>query len=377
MSEGTEDIFSLPVGRWMEGNGPESDVVISTRVRLARNLVDLPFPHMMTAEQAEQMIGRIDTVIQRDRMQKGPLAGLHLVRLADLGPLRRQVLVEKHLISPQHAARQGGAVAIRDDQAVSVMINEEDHLRIQVLMPALQLNEAFDLCAAIDDAIEADLDYAWHERYGYLTACPTNTGTAMRASVMLHLPGLVMTNQARRLAGLISKLSCVVRGMYGEGSEAAGHIFQVSNQITMGQSEQEVLAGLAGLTARLIEDERRARTTLLTETRPQLEDRIWRAWGTLTCARVLNSREALQYASDLRLGVDLGILPGVDAKTVNSLMYIIRPAYLQIRAGGELPPDERDIRRATLARQHLAACVVPTGDPDRGPNGGQGGSDER
>ncbi len=260
------------------------------------------------------------------------------------------------------------------------MVNEEDHLRIQVLLPAMQLTEAFRLCTEVDDALEAGIDYAWDQRYGYLTACPTNTGTGMRASVMLHLPGLVMTNQARRLVSLISRLSCVVRGMYGEGSEAAGNIFQVSNQVTMGQSEEEVLTGLVSLTTRLLQDERQARTRLLDETRPQLEDRIWRAWGTLTTARVLSSREALQCISDLKLGVDLGIIGNIDARTVNSIMYTIRPAYLQLLTGRELLPDERDIRRATLVREQLGGAPDRDGDQDQlgqASESGQGGTDGR
>ncbi len=373
-----DDIFSRPVSRWMQGGGPDSDVVISSRVRLARNVVGIPFPQMQEPAQSERVISLVADAISRSAGRPDdPLADLHLVRLSDLGALQRQVLVEKHLISPLHAGRPNGAVALRSDQAVSVMINEEDHLRIQVLLPALQLNEAFRICTEVDDALEVAIDYAWDQRYGYLTACPTNTGTAMRASVMLHLPGLVMTNQARRLASLISRLSCVVRGMYGEGSEAAGNIFQVSNQVTMGQSEDDVLTGLISLTTRLIQDERHARTSLYEETRALLEDRVWRAWGTLTTARVLNSREALQCISDLKLGVDLGIIKGTDARTVNSIMFTIRPAYLQLLSGRELPPEERDIRRATLVREGLSAATAYGGANQPGQSHGQGGTDGR
>jgi len=358
-----DDLFSRPISYWMEGAGPDSDVVISSRVRLARNIAGLPFPHMLDREQAERVIGTVsDLIASAAARGDGPLADLHLVRLHDLGSLQRQVLVEKHLISPQHARSPLGAAAIRTDQAVSLMINEEDHLRIQVLMPALQLEEALADAVAVDDALETGLSYAWDERFGYLTACPTNTGTAMRASVMLHLPALVMTNQARRLAGLIGKLNCIVRGMYGEGSEAAGNIFQVSNQITMGQSESEVLTGLGSLTSRLIDEERSARRGLVGEMRPHLEDRVWRAWGVLTTARVLSSREALQCVSDLKLGSDLGIIAGLDAPALNSVMYMIRPAYLQILSGHELTPDERDIRRASLVRDQLAGRGPEAGD---------------
>lgn len=355
MKSAGDDIFSRPVSRWMTGSGPESDVVISSRVRLARNIAGIPFPHMMDSQRAERIIGMVaDALDGGSETPDHPLYDLHVVRLSDLGQLQRLVLVEKHLISPQHAADTKGAVAIRPDQAVSVMINEEDHLRIQVLYPALQLQEAFRDCTAIDDALEESLDFAWDQRLGYLTCCPTNTGTGMRASVMVHLPGLVITNQVRRLAGMISKLNCVVRGMYGEGTEAAGNMFQVSNQITMGQPEEEILGGLQSLTARLISEERQARTAMLEEMRPHVEDRVWRAWGVLTCARVLNSREALQLISDLKLGIDLGLISSVSPGVVNSIMYTIRPAYLQLLAGEELGPEDRDVRRATLVRQQLA-----------------------
>lgn len=359
------DIFSQPMSRWMEGTGPESDVVISSRVRLARNLAGLPFPHAMDRDAAERLVQMV-----HGAMTGGVLGDLHLIRLGDLGPLQGQVLVEKHLISPQHARNPLGAVAIRTDQAVSVMINEEDHLRIQALSPALQLREAYALCAEVDDALEERLDYAWHERYGYLTACPTNTGTAMRASVMLHLPGLALTNQARRLVGLISKLNCVVRGMYGEGSEAAGNVFQVSNQVTMGQSEDDILTGLVSLTTRLVQEEREARGGLLAEMRPHLEDRVWRAWGVLSCARVLTSKEALACLSNLRLGLDLGLINGINANTLNSIMFAIRPAYLQILTGRQLDSDERDIRRAAIVREqinNMPARPAPTSAPAPAP----------
>lgn len=355
MKDGSDDIFSRPVSRWMTGSGPDSDVVISSRVRLARNLAGIPFPHMMDSRQAERVTALVgDALAKGAAIPEHPLHDLHVVRLGDLGQLHRLVLVEKHLISPQHAADNKGAVAVRSDQAVSVMINEEDHLRIQVLYPALQLQQAFRDCTAIDDAFEDSLDFAWDQRLGYLTCCPTNTGTGMRASVMVHLPGLVISNQVRRLAGMISKLNCVVRGMYGEGTEAAGNMFQVSNQITMGQPEEEILGGLQSLTARVVSEERHARETMLDEMRPHVEDRVWRAWGVLTCARVLSSREALQLISDLKLGIDLGLTTSVDPGVANSIMYTIRPAYLQLLAGEELGPEDRDVRRAALVRQQLA-----------------------
>jgi protein arginine kinase len=355
-----DDIFSRPVSSWMRGAGPDSDVVVSSRVRLARNAAGIPFPHMIDDAQAEKVISLVGSALSEATGKPGhPLGDLHLIRLTDLSHLQRMVLVEKHLISPQHASSGQGAAAIRSDQSVSIMVNEEDHLRIQALHPALQLEEALRQCLSIDDALEESIDFAWDQRLGYLTSCPTNTGTGMRASVMMHLPGLVITNQARRLTALISKLNCVVRGMYGEGTEAAGNMFQVSNQITMGRAEEEILSGLQSLTARLLADERQARGALLDETRPHVEDRVWRAWGILTSARVLSSREALQLISDLKLGIDLGLIATVEASLVNSIMYTIRPAYLQLLAGEELGPEERDFRRATLVRQQLSGGRIP------------------
>ncbi len=351
---GLDDLFRRAWSSWMAPTGPESDMVLSSRVRLARNLAEVAFPHGMTAEQAQRVVDRVEEAVRELNRQKG-LGHFTFIPLGVVPPLERQVLVEKHLISPQQVQQaEGRAVAIRDDEAVSIMVNEEDHLRIQCLAPGLGLDEALELCNRVDDALEKKLDYAYCEERGYLTACPTNVGTGLRASAMLHLPALVHSNQAGRVFGAIAKLGLAVRGFFGEGTEALGNIFQVSNQITLGQAEEEIVANLKGVSRQIIDQERQARETFLRDHRPQLEDRVHRSLGLLRHARVMSSQEAMQLLSDVRLGVAMGLVEGVRLETLNELMVLIRPAYLQKLAGGELDPFQRDWRRAALIREKLA-----------------------
>lgn len=352
MEEQSHQVLS----KWMEGSGPASDVVLSSRVRLARNLEELPYPHVMDSEQARNLIARVEAILTVRRGDPA-VGSMRVIRLAELSPPERLVLVEKHLISPQLAKQAKiGAVAVRDDAAVSVMINEEDHLRIQCLFPGLQLEEAAALAAQIDDLLEDQLPFAFDERLGYLTACPTNVGTGLRASVMAHLPALVITNQASRIIAAITKLGLVVRGIYGEGTEAVGNIFQISNQITLGQSEEEILHNLKGLTRQIIDQERQARETLLKEMKDQIHDRVCRAYGILRHARVMSSQEAMQHLSDVRLGVDLKLVPDIEPRVLNELLVLTRPAHLQLQAGRELGTAERDLRRAALIRHRFAAA---------------------
>ncbi|MGB9791556.1 MAG: ATP--guanido phosphotransferase, partial [Thermacetogeniaceae bacterium] len=220
------DAVNRAFTKWMEGSGPYASVVLSCRVRLARNLVGIPFPHLQSEEQGRQVLEKVRQVAYDPEVQS-QVGVLDFASLADLTPLDREILVEKHLISPQHAAENGHArgLVLRDDEALSIMVNEEDHLRIQVLFPALQLEEAWKLASRVDDVFESKLNYAFDEKYGYLTSCPTNVGTGLRASVMVHLPALAMTRQASRVFTTLSKLGLVVRGLYGEGTEAKGHFF--------------------------------------------------------------------------------------------------------------------------------------------------------
>lgn len=354
------EILGRGGGRWLTAEGPAADVALSTRVRLARNLAGELFPTLMDEAAAERVLAAVAQALEGLAAEAGPV---EFHRLRDLPPLERQALVERHLISPELArVADRAAVVLRGDEAVSVMVNEEDHLRIQVLVPGLQLEAAWELANRVDDALEQRLDYAFSQRYGYLTSCPTNTGTGMRASVMMHLPGLVMAGQAGQLFQALSKVGIAVRGLYGEGSEALANIFQVSNQVTLGQSEREILVNLQGVCRQLIDRERTARQRLLQSRRHRLEDRAWRAWGVLSSARVISTREAMALLSDLRLGIDLGIIPGVPPRVFNELVVRISPALLQLAEGRGLPPHQRDVRRADIIREHLRAAGAPGGD---------------
>jgi protein arginine kinase len=348
------DVTTTALSRWMEAKGPDSDTVISSRVRLARNFAGVPFPHVQTPEQAEQVIEKVLAAFRAPEARRLGPGEWGLVRLSDLSRLERAVLVEKHLISPnlaQNAAQS--AVVISAGEAVSVMVNEEDHIRIQCLFPGLQLLECLDLANQVDDLLEGRLPYAFEEKHGYLTACPTNVGTGMRASVMVHLPGLAINNQAGRVFSTVVKLGFLVRGLYGEGTEAVGNIFQISNQVALGQSEAEIVGNLRNVVGQVVSQERQVRKALLSEMREQLEDKVGRAYGLLLYGHIFSSQEAMQLLSDLRLGVELGLVKGIDRRALNELLVAIRPGYLQRHAGRELDAMERDIKRAEMIRSRL------------------------
>ncbi|SFU68089.1 protein arginine kinase [Alicyclobacillus macrosporangiidus] len=337
---------------WMREGGPQDDIVLTSRVRIARNLEGVPFPQLETDSHANQVIERVATALNSPAMRK--LGDFELVRCSNLTPLDRAVLVEKHLISRDLAEEaRHGAVALRQDEVISIMVNEEDHLRIQCILPGMRVDEAWRLANTVDDALESELTWAFHERLGYLTACPTNVGTGIRASVMMHLPGLVISGQINRLLSAVSQVGLTVRGLYGEGSEAAGNLFQVSNQVTLGESEQEIIQNLTGVVLQLIDHERAARKALLQANREALEDRVCRSFGILAYARRMDSKETLQRLSDVRLGIDLGIIKGVSSRILQELLVMTQPAFLQKYFGQELSPEERDVRRAALIRERL------------------------
>lgn len=349
------DLVSQAFSRWMEGTGPHSEVVLSSRIRLARNLDNLPFPGRMSEEEAAKLIQAAEEGVREVNLIGVP-SKVELYRLADTTPLDRQILVDKHLISPQQSKEaHAKAVAVSADQSISIMVNEEDHLRLQVLAPGLQLQEAWRIASMVDDALEQRLQYAFDQQLGYLTACPTNVGTGLRASVMMHLPALVLTQQAGRLFNNLSQLGLVVRGLYGEGTEAAGHIFQISNQNSLGKAEEEIIANLDAIAQRVIETEEQARQHLYREMRLQIEDRVSRAYGLLSNARMITSEEAMRLLSDVRLGIAVGALPPISYQALNELMVAMQPAFLQRTEGRELNPLERDIKRAELIRSRLSA----------------------
>lgn len=354
------------VSEWMRVKGPQSDIVFSSRVRIARNLLGYPFPLLSTASQAEEVVDQFQQAWKKIRNQYPLLKNAELIRMQDLSDLQKRVLVEKHLISPQLAEEsQYGAVLLSQDESVSIMINEEDHIRIQCLFPGLQLTQAWKIANEIDDLIESYLPLAFDEKRGYLTSCPTNVGTGIRASVMVHLPALAMIQQLNQLFPAITQVGLAVRGIYGEGSEALGQLYQVSNQITLGQSEEEIIDKLQGVVRQIIEHEHSARERLREMSLIQLEDRVCRSYGQLAYARIINSREAMNYLSDVRLGIDMGLISGVSANIMNELMVMIQPGFLQQYANQRLGPSERDVRRACIIRERLSMEENPNDSNDK------------
>ncbi len=344
--------------KWMENTGPDNDVVLSSRIRLARNISGYPFPHFMSEEQADQVIQAVKRAISKEEVEK-EIGKLEYTDLSELTETERQILVEKHLVSPQHIENpEKRAVVITQDESISIMVNEEDHLRIQCLLPGLQLKEAWDLADKIDDLLEKTLDYSFCEKRGYLTSCPTNVGTGLRASIMLHLPCLVMTKQLDKIISTISQLGLAVRGYYGEGTEAYGNFFQVSNQVTMGQTEEEIVRHLLTVIKQIISQERSTREIVFKDNKSFLEDRIYRAFGTMSYARAMTSQEALNSISDLRLGIQLGIIGSLTYDQINELIVITRPAFLIKKAGRPLNPNERDSLRAEIIREKLSGTKL-------------------
>lgn len=339
-----------PRSAWMGGNGEASDVVVSSRVRLARNLEGSPFPQRLEPAAAEAIL-----VITEDVIHRWP-GGWEVIRLGDLTALERRVLVEKHLISPAHAQNPTyHGLALNEDETEAIMINEEDHLRIQALQPDLDLAGSWSRSAELDDRLEQDLDFAFDADLGYLSACPTNVGTGLRASVMIHLPALVLTRRIGPLLGSLAKQGLAVRGLYGEGTEAAGHLFQISNQVTLGRDEAEIIGRLEGVTRQVIADERGAREFLLEGGPERLQDRVGRAWGILLGARILSGEEAMRLLSDLRLGVEMNLVEGVSRRNLSELLVVTRTGWLERSAGREMDRLERDVHRANLVRQRLEA----------------------
>ena len=339
--------------KWMEGTGPQSDIVLTSRIRLARNLKSIPFPHLLNDEGQKEVIDKVVQAVNTTTVT-GTFGKMEMLLLEDLSPLEKQILVEKHLISPAFAEKKKGGVALNADETVSIMVNEEDHLRVQLLMPAFQLEETWKAADILDDALEQTVDYAFHEERGYLTACPTNLGTGLRASVMVHLPALVLTKQAKKILGSLPQLGLAVRGFYGEGSEAQGNLYQISNQITLGLTEEEIINNITLVVQQLIDQERSARNRLKEELYHQIDDKVNRAYGILANARIISSEEALKLLSDLRLGIDLGMIKDVDPQILNEMISFIQPGLLQGSQGKTMNAGERDLTRAKVIRTKLA-----------------------
>ncbi|MDD4657424.1 MAG: protein arginine kinase [Eubacteriales bacterium] len=344
-----DNFLKQSLSRWMAGNGPNNSVAISSRVRLARNLPEYPFPGQASPSQLEEVEQKIRRWWNTGGLE--PLGATDYISIKDIPENERLALADKHLISPKLAGQGYGGVLLNKDESVSVMVNEEDHLRIQSLLPGSQLKEAWDLASQVDDLFDAGFGYAWSPHTGYLTCCPTNVGTGMRASIMLHLPGLAFSGQLAMVLGTISKVGIMVRGMFGEGSEAQGNIYQISNQITLGQREEDIIEALNRVTGQVIDQESDARKRLAETDNLALRDKVWRAYGILANARVIASSEAMEYISLLRLGLDLNIIQGLNPRILQELLVFAQPGYLQKIFNQVLPPRERDVKRAELIRE--------------------------
>ena len=337
-------------GEWLRGAGPESDIVISSRVRLARNLADFPFINRATA----QDLGRIEKILHERIERVAAENELLYFDLSKLEKVDRQFLVERHLISREHAEGQAArAVAIDCREKFSLMVNEEDHLRIQVMQSGLELASVWEQVNRIDDLIEEKVAYAFHEKLGYLTACPTNVGTGMRVSVMLHLPALVITRQIDKVFRSLQKISLAVRGLYGEGSQAMGDFYQISNQVTLGRTESELIRQVSDIVPVIIDYERHAREFLIKESHENLHDRVSRAYGILRTAQTISSEETMHLLSSVRMGVNLGLIRDLNIPAINELFIRTQPAHLQKITGGEMDTTDRNIERARYLRRYL------------------------
>ena len=338
------------LGRWLDGSGPAADIVLSTRVRLARNLKEVPFTHRAREEQMAMVYSSVVSAVRKTPA----LVSSTALAMRELTPLDRQFLVERHLISHDLAdnGRLRGLLLV-PDESVSAMVNEEDHMRLQALASGFQLRSAWEAVNAIDDDLGQDLDYAFSDDLGYLTACPTNAGTGMRASVLIHLPSLVLTKQIGRVLQGITQVGLAVRGFYGEGSQIMGNFFQISNQTTLGQSERETVESLERVTRQIIDYEQRARDELLKDARVQIEDKIWRAYGALRHSRVISSQEVINLSSAVRFGVALSMSGLASVQTLNELLIRTQPAHIQLALGREMEQRERNVVRAEYVRNLL------------------------
>ncbi len=338
---------------WLSGEGPHAEMVLSTRMRLARNLQSVPFTHRARDEQLQGVLMSIAGSAQRSPHFQGGL----LLRMTELSAVERQILVERHLVSHElgDGARPRG-ILVGGDSRLSLMINEEDHLRLQVMAPGFQLADTWSLADRADDDLESSLDYAFSEEIGYLTSCPTNAGTGLRASVLIHLPALVLLEEIQRVLKSVAQVGLNVRGLYGEHSEVMGNLFQISNQTTLGRGELDSIEQLDRVTRQIVGWEEKARERMMRDARIQVEDKVWRAYGTLRHCRSVQTREVINLCSAVRLGVALG-LPGLPPLGVlNELLVVTQPAHLQHGLGATLAPAERNVARADVVRQRLAAA---------------------
>jgi len=347
----------LPIHESARRLSPGADgIIFSSRVRLARNLKHHPFPGWAKKTDRIKVLETLFPIVQSLPQMSEAVAE----KMDALTPLEKQVLVERHLISREHAAKTAGSgIVLKKDETICVMINEEDHLRMQVLLPGFSIHEAWRIMDELDSALEERVEYAFQEELGYLTACPTNVGTGIRVSVMMHLPGLVLSEQMNPVIQAANKLGMTVRGLYGEGTDALGNLFQVSNQSTLGDSETTIIERLEKITRQILEAEQNARAMLLDKHRRMVYNHIGRAYGILSNSYAISSKEAMNLISLLRLGVDLGLFPGLEKGLLLELFTLVQPAHLQLWHGKKLAGEVRDAVRADLIRSKLRGIAFP------------------
>src|SRR5258707_12286252 len=342
------------------GEGPHNKLVPSSRVRLARNLKGLAFPGWAKKAERVRSLDQIRPAVESLTQMSDAFSE----SMDNLTVLDKNILVERHLISREHAAKNAGSgLVLKREESLCVMINEEDHLRIQALRPGLQLKQAWHAIDQIDSKLEKKLTYAFAGDLGYLTACPTNLGTGIRVSAMLHLPGLVLAEQINPIIQSVNKLGLAVRGLYGEGTEALGNVFQVSNQMTLGESESAIVERLEKVLGQIIEHEENERCTLLEKKPKMVYNHIGRAYGILANAHSISSKETMNLLSLMRLGVDVGLFPGVDRALVDEMFILTQPAHLQKQHSEKLSAEERDLLRADMVRERLRAVSRPIDRP--------------
>ncbi len=340
-------------GEWLKGTGSESDVVISSRVRIARNLKRFPF--LTTA--SAQVRSEIETFLQEKFEGSSLPSPLHYFPLAALNEVDRHFLFERHLVSREMAGGSGSrGAAIREDEAVSIMVNEEDHLRFQVIHSGLELQKAYEVLDSFDSRLEENLSYAYHSRFGYLTACPTNVGTGLRLSVMMHLPASVLSKQMDKVLQSLQRLNYTIRGFYGEGTQPIGDFYQISNQVTLGKTETDLIEEMGRVIPEVLKFERSWRYKLMEDEPKKLEDKVWRAFGILKYAQRISSEETIAHLSALRLGANLSILRELPIRLINQLCVYSQPSHLQKLSKRTLAPEERDVVRAEYIREQLEKC---------------------
>ena len=336
---------------WLAGDGIHSGIVLSSRIRLARNISGCLFPSVADAENKEKVISFTKLAIEKSpNLKEGDF-----LLWNQIGELDKRLLMERHLVSPEFMrGADSRALFVGDEEIASIMINEEDHLRIQIIQSGLEIRDAYCIVDKIDDDLGQSLQFDFDPDFGYLTSCPTNVGTGMRASILIHLPALVLIREMEKVISRITKVGLTVRGFYGEGTDVLGNLFQISNQTSLGRSEEDIIESLEKVTNQIIEYEANARETLFHDAKEEIEDKIWRAYGILKSARVLTSEEVMNLLSAIRLGLGMGTIKELTLPVINEILILSQPAHLQKHFDKDMDTDERDVMRAELVRSKLA-----------------------